>query len=40
MKSYYRVMLGPKSIYADECLADGVIGANFGINVRFKRVKG
>ena len=32
MKSYYRVMLGQKSVYADECFAGGFIGTDFGIN--------
>jgi restriction system protein len=32
MKSYYRVKLGQKSIYADECFAGGFIGTDFGIN--------
>src|SRR5262249_45850875 len=32
MKSYYRVMLGPKSIYADECFSGNFIGTDFGIN--------
>ncbi len=32
MRSYYRVMLGPKSIYADECFAGGFIGTDFGID--------
>lgn len=32
MKSYYRVMLGQKSIYAEECFAGGFIGTDFGIN--------
>jgi restriction system protein len=32
MKSYYRVMLGQKSIYADECFAGSFIGTDFGIN--------
>lgn len=32
MKSYYRVMLGQKSIYADECFAGNFIGTDFGIN--------
>ncbi len=32
MKSYYRVMLGRKSIYAPECLAGKFIGAGFDIN--------
>lgn len=32
MKSYDRVMLGQKSVYADECFAGGFIGTDFGIN--------
>ncbi len=32
MKSYYRVMLGQKSIHADECLSGGFIGVDFGID--------
>lgn len=31
MKGYYRVMLGGKSIYADECYKGNFIGADFGI---------
>ncbi len=31
MKSYYRVMLGKKSLHAAECLAGNFIGADFGI---------
>jgi restriction system protein len=31
MKSYYRIMLGRKSVYAAECFAGGYIGANFQI---------
>lgn len=31
MKNYCRVMLGRKSIHADECFAGGFIGADFGI---------
>jgi restriction system protein len=31
MKSYYRVMLGKKSVRAAECLAGGFIGTDFGI---------
>lgn len=31
MKNYYRVMLGKKSIYAEECFAGNFIGVNFGI---------
>ena len=32
MKSYYRVMLGQKSVYAEECFAGNFIGTDFGIN--------
>lgn len=32
MKNYYRVMLGQKSIYAQECFSGNFIGADFGIN--------
>jgi restriction system protein len=32
MKSYYRVMLGPKSVHAEECFAGGFIGTDFGIH--------
>jgi restriction system protein len=32
MKSYYRVMLGRKSVHAAECFAGNFIGADFGIN--------
>jgi restriction system protein len=32
MKSYYRVMLGERSIHANECFDGGFIGADFGIN--------
>lgn len=31
MKSYYRVMLGRKSIFAAECIAGGYIGTSFGM---------
>lgn len=31
MKNYYRVMLGPKSVYAEECFQGGFIGTDFGI---------
>ena len=31
MKSYYRVMLGPKSIHAEECFAGNFIGTDFDI---------
>jgi restriction system protein len=32
MKSYFRVMLGKRSKYAEKCFADGFIGADFGIS--------
>lgn len=32
MKSYYGIMLGAKSMYADECLKGDFIGADFGID--------
>ncbi|MBN8620591.1 MAG: hypothetical protein J0L63_16885 [Anaerolineae bacterium] len=32
MKNYYRIMLGKKSIYAKQCVAEGFIGADYGIN--------
>jgi restriction system protein len=32
MKNYNRVMLGRKSVYAQECFDGGFIGANFGID--------
>lgn len=31
MKNYYRIMLGAKSIFAEECYKGNFIGANFGI---------
>src|SRR5882724_4774350 len=31
MKTYCRIMLGKKSIYAEECIAGNFIGADFGI---------
>jgi restriction system protein len=33
MKGYYRIMLGPKSIHADECFKGGFIGTDFEINM-------
>lgn len=36
MKRYVRVMLGAKSIYAEECLTGNFIGANFGIDQDLK----
>lgn len=32
MKSYYRIMLGRKSAYAQDCFAGSFIGTDFGIN--------
>ena len=32
MRNYYRIMLGAKSIYADECFKGNFIGADFDIN--------
>lgn len=32
MKNYYRIMAGPKSIYAEDCLKGNYIGANFDID--------
>lgn len=32
MKSYFRIMLGRKSVYATECLTEGFIGAHYGID--------
>lgn len=32
MKQYYRIMLGKKSIHADECFKGNFIGADYGIN--------
>ena len=31
MKSYYRLMLGKKSMYARECFDGGFVGIDFGI---------
>ena len=33
MKSYYRIMLGPKSVYAEECYRDNFIGGLLKHNV-------
>lgn len=33
MKNYCRIMLGRKSIHADECAKNNFIGADFGINI-------
>jgi restriction system protein len=32
MRSYYRIMLGKKSVYSEECFAGNFIGTDFGIN--------
>jgi len=32
MKSYYRLMLGQKSAFAEQCFKENFIGVNFGIN--------
>lgn len=32
MKQYYRIMLGKKSVHAEECLKNSFIGADFDIN--------
>jgi restriction system protein len=37
MKSYYRVMLGRKSVHAPDCFAGGFIGADFGIHEDLSR---
>jgi hypothetical protein len=31
MKSYYRIMLGKKSVYAEECFAGNFIGTDFDV---------
>lgn len=36
MKSYYRVMLGQKSVHAEECFAGNFIGVDFGIHQDLK----
>ena len=36
MKSYYRVMLGRRSIYAQDCFSGGFIGADFDIRLDLK----
>ncbi len=33
MKNYYRIMLGRKSIHADECFKGNFIGVDFGIDI-------
>lgn len=39
MKNYYRIMLGKKSVYAEECLKGNFIGAGFLGDVDLKRNK-
>jgi restriction system protein len=36
MKNYYRIMLGRKSMHAQECFAGGFIGADFDIDQNLK----
>lgn len=36
MRNYYRVMLGRKSVYAEECFAGGFIGTDFDIELDLK----
>lgn len=36
-KNYYRIMLGKKSKYADECFKDGFIGGNWGLDIDLTR---
>lgn len=33
IKNYYRIMLGRKSMYADECFRGNFIGVDFGIDI-------
>ena len=33
MKTYYRLMLGAKSIYAKECFSGNFVGVDFGIHM-------
>lgn len=40
MRNYYRVMLGRKSVHAKECLRDGFIGADFGLERDLGNLKG
>jgi restriction system protein len=35
MKNYYRIMLGKKSVHAEECFSGNFIGADFGIAENF-----
>lgn len=35
MKNYYRIMLGQKSKYAEECFKGNFIGADFGMDIDF-----
>jgi restriction system protein len=38
MKNYYRIMLGKKSVYVEECFKGNFIGAGFDIAI-VNRVK-
>ena len=40
MKSFYRVMLGRKSIHAETCFAEGFIGTDFEVNWDFMKDNG
>ena len=31
MKNYYRIMAGPKSVYAEKCFKEGFIGVDFNL---------
>lgn len=33
MRGYYRIMLGAKSVYADECVKGNFMGCNFDLNI-------
>lgn len=37
MKNYYRIMLGAKSVHAEECFQGNFIGADFGIDLDLSR---
>ena len=33
MKNFYRIMLGAKSMHADECVKGNFIGADYGVHI-------
>jgi hypothetical protein len=33
MKTYYRLYLGAKSVYANECLQGNFVGVDFGLHM-------